>query len=338
LAASTLATGRLFGATAADAASLTIVVAAASAAASAAGAARAESFGLGCGVAAWLAVGGLAWAWARTSAATVATASEPRDRAARRGGDFLSADPLPSNGPLRWILVRLAMVAALVAMAGWLGVATVDIAGWGQGGHDGRDAHAEQVARATLVWALLSAAWFIGLAVPQATLLDGLAGAAGWERLCRTAARGRRADGGRPRWRPRSTLPLGTARFAGGAALTQAAILGWPAFLCAVLSSPAPARAALPLAIAIGLLAAAGLLVTAVAVGGAIGASRETVFAAVLAGVVAAGTALSASFPVSPGPVVVDVTPATWEVLHRRRGPDRRTFAGCVEKSCPETR
>ncbi|MFM9195087.1 MAG: hypothetical protein ACKOWG_04990, partial [Planctomycetia bacterium] len=54
LAALTVATGRVLGATAADAASLTIVIASASAAAYAAGAARTELFGFGCCVAVWL--------------------------------------------------------------------------------------------------------------------------------------------------------------------------------------------------------------------------------------------------------------------------------------------
>ncbi|MFM8705333.1 MAG: hypothetical protein ACKOHG_15985 [Planctomycetia bacterium] len=339
LAALMLASGRSLGATAAGAASLTIVVASASAAAYASGAARAESFGLGCGVAVWLVLGGLAWGWPRTSAATVNLASASSDRSARGRSDVLSVDPLPSSGPLRRILVRLAMVTALVAMAGWLGVANVDVAGRAHNGHAGRDAHAEQVGQATVAWAVLSAACFLGLAVPQATLLDGTAGVGGWERLLGTAARSRRAEAGLPfARRSRASLPLGRARFAGGVALTQAAILGWPAVLCAVLSVPAPARAALPLAIVIGLLVAAGLLVTAVAVGAAVGASRETVFAAVLAGVVVAGTALLPSPPASPGPVVSRAAPADWGALCSGRGPGQRTFVGCVEKSCPEER
>jgi len=116
--------------------------------------------------------------------------------------------------------------------------------------------------------------------VPQATLQDGVAGAMQWERLFRTAARvghvraaGRFGIG---------SLQPGPVRFAGGVALTQAAILGWPVLVCAVLALPMPTAARLPLGIVIGLATAAGVVWAAVWLGAAAHASRETTFAVTL--------------------------------------------------------
>jgi hypothetical protein len=72
-------------------------------------------------------------------------------------------------------------------------------------------------------------------------------------------------------------------RFAGGVAVSQAAILGWPVLVCVVLSLPTPAAARLPLGIVIGLAGAAALVTAIVSLGAALHASRETAFAIALA-------------------------------------------------------
>ena len=102
---------------------------------------------------------------------------------------------------------------------------------------------------------------------------------------------------------------LGPVRFAGGVALSQAAILGWPVLVCVVLSLPTPSAARLPLGIVIGLAAAAGVVSAIVACGAAVQASRETMFAttlvialAIVVGglTVAAGSVLPDGQPASP--------------------------------------
>lgn len=287
LAAFTTVAGRLSGAKAADAASLTLLVAAASAAA---GGELATLLGgnLVSGVAAWLLLGGLGWAWSQSQQAAIETVLPGTHRTVQRvGADVLHVDALPANGPLRQTLSRLAMVAALAAMAGWLMLEpTLDpVAGSGHGqvGHGGQVGQWDRLVpfhRSALAWALFTGAWFIGLAVPQATLQDGIAGARGWEHLFRTTAGPRRGvAGSRGLWGPRP----GAVRFAGGVALTHAAILGWPVLVCAVLSLPTPAAARLPLGIVIGLAAMAAVVVAMVWLGAAAHASRETTFAAILA-------------------------------------------------------
>ena len=103
-------------------------------------------------------------------------------------------------------------------------------------------------------------------------------------------------------------------RFAGGVAVSQAAILGWPVLVCVVLSLPTPAAVRLPLGIVIGLAGAAALVTAIVSLGAALHASRETTFATALAILlaivvcgltVAAGSMLPArqpGQPVSPSP------------------------------------
>jgi hypothetical protein len=286
LAAVTTVAGRLAGgATAADAASLALLLAAASAAAGSGLASWLGGSGA-CGGVAWLLLGGLGWAWSRSQRAARETLLPGSPRATQvAAGDVLHADVLPANGPLRQMMTRLAMVAALVAMAGWLVLEpAVDPGSGGGQDHASLQSQWEQLVqfqRAAVAWALFTAAWFIGLAVPQATLQDGMAGARDWDRLFRTAPRARRSGAV---WRPGLWAPrVGPVRFAGGVTLTQAAVLGWPVLVCAVLSLPTPAAARLPLGIVIGLAVAAAVVTAIVFIGGTVRASRETTFAAAVA-------------------------------------------------------
>jgi hypothetical protein len=308
LAAVTTVASRLSGAKAADAASLVLLVAAASAAAAIALAPRLGGSCIG-GVAPWLLLGGLVWAWSRSQRTAIEAVLPGAHRAGHvAGADGLHVDALPANGPLRQTLSRLAMVAALAAMAGWLVLEPVVDPGT-SGGPDQAGQSAQwdrllQVRYAAAAWALFTAAWFVGLALPQATLQDGMAGSRDWERLFRTTSGARR---GGAAWRPRLSVPrLGPVRFAGGVALSQAAILGWP---CVVLSLPTASAARLPLGIVIGLAAAAIVVSAIVAFGAAVHASRETIFATTLAialamvvgGLtVAAGSMLPDRQPTSP--------------------------------------
>jgi len=316
LAAVMTVASRLSGVKAADAASLVLLVAAASAAAATGLAPRLAGSCIG-GVAAWLLLGGLVWAWSRSQTAARETLLPGSPRAGNvAGADVLHVDALPANGPLRQTLTRLAMVAALAAMAGWL-VLEPAVDPTAGGGHDHLGQHGQwdrmlQVHYAATAWALFTAAWFVGLAVPQATLQDGMAGARGWERLFRTTPAAHR---GGAAWWPRLSVPrLGPVRFAGGVAVSQAAILGWPVLVCVVLSLPTQAAARLPLGIVIGLAGAAALVTAIVSLGVALRASRETTFATALAILlaivvcgltVAAGSILPArqpGQPVSPSP------------------------------------
>jgi hypothetical protein len=250
-ATSVLASGRC-GAKTADAAALVIVLASCAAAASAAltGSAvtRAGAAGL-----AWLVAGGLAWAsWLALQHGgppPVLNDATP----ARRDGELAPVDPLPTSRLLRRWLGRLAMLTALAGMAAWLvpdGTAPLP---------------------RILPWAAATAGWFLALAVPQAILQDGVAGAAAWNRLWRTGA----TTGRRPR--------LGAARFAAGVVLTHAAVLGWPPLIAALLSLPSAAASVPPLAIVAGLLVGAGGVAAVIACGARLALSRETQFALTLA-------------------------------------------------------
>ncbi len=288
LAVVTTVASRLSGSKAADGASLTLLLAAASAAAGGGLAPRLGESSL-VAVAAWLLFGGLGWAWSRSQrAATEAVWRAPYRGHPVAGPDVLHVDAFPANGPVRQTLTRLAMVAALAAMAGWLVLEpAVDPGVSGrltQTGDVGLWDRLLEVDRAAVAWGLFTAAWFIGLAVPQATLQDGFCGAGGWERLWRTAA-GPPRGGAPSRWLVRGPR-LGIVRFAGGVALTQAAILGWPVAVCAVLSLPTPAAARVPLGIVMGLAAAAAVVTAMVSLAAWVNASRETTFAATLAIVV----------------------------------------------------
>lgn len=329
LAAVTTVASRLSGAKAADAASLALLMAAASAAASVGLAPRLGGSCIG-GVAAWLLLGGLVWAWSRSQRMAIEAVLTGSHRAGHAaGGDVLHVDALPANGPLRQTLSRLAMVVALAAMAGWLVLEpAIEPAVGGGADHVGENGLWErlvQVHQAAMAWALFTAAWFIALAVPQATLQDGMAGARGWEHLFRTAAHVRHESAAR--WRSIWSLRPGPVRFAGGVALSQAAILGWPVLVCVVLSLPTPSAARLPLGIVIGLAAAAIVVPAIVAFGAAVRASRETIFATTLAIAVAmvvgglsvaAGSMFPDGQPAQPGsPIPPSLAPIA---LQRLRG------------------
>lgn len=301
LATGTTVGSRLSGATAADAASLTLLVAAASVAV---GGGLAEWFG-GRSIAAtsvWLLVCVLGWAWSRSQKAASETVL-PEPHRAERGttADVMHVDPLPANGPLRQTLTRLAMLAALAAMAGWLVLEPPVDHGSGSGqsivGQMAQGEPLTPVQRAAAAWALFTATWFVGLAVPQATLQDGIPGARRWEVLMRTAAGAGNVRRGTVAPRPFAwNLRPGPVRIAGGVALSQAAILGWPIMVCAVLALPTPAAARLPLSIAIMLAGAAIALTALVAAGTGVRTSRETTFAAALALVVGVLATIAASF------------------------------------------
>jgi len=286
LAVATMVASRLAGAKAADAASLTLVMAAASAAAGVAMDLR-LAWVNGGAVAAWLLLGLLAWASLQALAANTDSVPAAMNRGEYRGGgDVLHLDVLPAAGRLRQILIMLAMGTSLAAMAAWLVLEPAS-------GHDAVEGQnlvvqgtgVHPLAQTALVWAFFSAAWFIGLAVPQATLQDGIAGATNWERLFRTAAGP--ATGGSGSRRLMRIPRLGPGRFAAGVALRQAAMLGWPAMVCTVLSLSNSDRVRLPLGIVIGLGLMAMVVAGSIALGIAAKAARETTFAASLAIVVA---------------------------------------------------
>ncbi len=274
-AAVTVARVRLAAAGAADAASLTLAIAVASAAASVA-TRGGPLVAAAAAAAAWGVCGGLAGAWSR---AVWALGGPPADAFAGPGTvpvaeparGPLARDPFPAAGPLRHVLERLAMAAALVAMAGWLVL---------------EPEHAGSRLPAAAAWACLSAAWLAALVVPQATLQDGAAGADAWQRLFRAAAaRGPRRGGDELPWsfgRCVGDVRPGPVRFAAGAALAQAAILGWPPLVCALVTLPSPARAVPPALIVALLVVAAVTIAVVVAVAVAAGLSRETMFACLM--------------------------------------------------------
>ena len=323
LAAVTTVASRLSGAKAADGASLTLLLAAASVAAGCVLVPRLGGSSVGA-AAVWLLLCGMGWAWSRSQRVAIEAVLSGTHRAFHgAGADVLHVDALPANGPLRQTLARLAMIAALAAMAGWLVLEPSIDPGSGSGPNvAGQWDRLTQVHRAAAAWALFTATWFIGLAVPQATLQDGIAGARSWEGLMRTAAAAGHAGPGKVARRRFSwNLRPGPVRFAGGVALSQAAILGWPVVVCAVLALPTPVAARLPFAIVIGLAGAAAVLTGIVAVGTAARVSRETTFAATLAVVVGflavAADAASSGWPtVSPdSPSLPSLVDLLWQRL-----------------------
>lgn len=256
---------RLCGAKTADALAVVIVLAFCSAAASAA---TTESVVMRAGVAGlvWLVGGSLAWASWLTLKRCGSLPMPAESTPGRRDGDLAAVDPLPSSGILRRWLGRFAMLTALVGMAAWL---VPEPAGAAVGTSAAEDQWAAAVPR-ILPWAAATAGWFLALAVPQALLQDGVAGAAAWSRLWRTGA----TSGRGPR--------LGAARFAAGVVLTHAAILGWPPLVAAVLSLPSTAASGPPLAIVAGLLVGAGGVAAFTACCARLELSRETQFAVML--------------------------------------------------------
>jgi len=274
--------GRLAGATAADAAGLALAVAAGGAAcgwlARAAGVGVAAS--TGAAGAAWILATASLWSW---RAALSARSGAP---AADDGGwDVLRADRLPCRGAVTRLLEPLAMAGGLAGMAGWLAF---------KAGGDGDSAPL------FAAWALLSAACFICLAVPRATLLDGCCGTPAWERLVRCGPAG--ASGDRRGAATIGAAQPGMARFAAAAALAPAAILGWPPLVGGILSLPHPADAGPPFAIALGLAGAASSLAALTSIGAAAESARETLLASALALCSVLGVAAVFAFVQPPAP------------------------------------
>jgi hypothetical protein len=191
------------------------------------------------------------------------------------GNETIHVGPLPAVGPTQLRLEKLAMVAALAAMAVWL-VMRPDILG-----HP--DEHAGDAPSISL-WATFSAAWFIALAVPRAALLDGTCGRPDWQRLLRSAALPPRYGqvGPQGMLRPWGGMTL-TTRAAVVATLGPAAMLGWPPLVGGLLSLSRPASAWPPLLVATGLAAAALTLAGVVVAGGRRSVDRESIMAVILA-------------------------------------------------------
>lgn len=137
---------------------------------------------------------------------------------------------------LRRLLTAAGMSGALAGMAAWLFLAA--------------DRAALDIAA--------SLAWFAALAVPAATLGDGVSHAVVWRRVERAAPR---LAGGRPR------LPPGRTRDGVMAAVGHAALLGWPPLVAAAISAASPARSWPAVCVVLALAAAAGLLLVVVWLG-----------------------------------------------------------------------
>lgn len=273
-ATATLLACRLSAIRPADAASLTLLVAAASGACGACIASRSR-LGLLGAAGVWLLLGGVCRRWAWSPAAGIDGGAIQASREPFGDGvGALKMDAFPAGGALRHALVRLSMVGGLLVMAMWLLVEP-------QVGEGARAVPLAGLQGASATWALFIAACFVGLAVPQATLQDGVASAAAWDRLFRTAARTDHA--GRSAEWPRRPLQPGSVRFAAGVVIAQAAILGWPIIVSMVLSLSTPAKARAALGIAAGLAVLAAMVMVIVAFGAVVRASRETTFAVVLA-------------------------------------------------------
>lgn len=121
-----------------------------------------------------------------------------------------------------------------------------------------------------------SLAWFVALALPPATLGDGLSHGIVWRRLEQAAPLVER---------PLLRLVPGRRRDAGRAPIVAAAILGWPPLVAAVVGGADGGRGQWAVIIIAALVVGAGLLLAASALGEAVGASPDTQQAAALAGV-----------------------------------------------------
>lgn len=154
---------------------------------------------------------------------------------------------------LRPLLTAAGMTGALAGMVAWLFLAA--------------DRAAFDLAA--------SLAWFAALAVPVATLGDGVSHGAVWRRLERAAPRA----AGAPR-----RLPPGRGRDSVLAVVGHAALLGWPPLVAAVIAGASLARAWPALGVVLALAAAAGALVAVVRLGESAGASPATLQAVAVAG------------------------------------------------------
>lgn len=158
---------------------------------------------------------------------------------------------LPTRAAARHLLTAAAMMGAMAGMVGWLFLAV-------------------ELARLDLAASL---AWFVALAVPAATLGDGVSHAALWRRLERLAPRG----GG-------VRLAPGPIRDSLQAVLTTAALLGWPPIVVAALAGGDVAKSGAALSVVGALAAAAGVLLVIVSLGRAVGATPDTQLAVAVAG------------------------------------------------------
>ena len=192
-----------------------------------------------------------------------------------------------TRGPAEWevaprhsarrLLTALAMGGALTGMVAWLLLAE---------DRTGLDLAA-------------SLALLVALAVPAATLGDGVSHLAAWRRVERAA----------PVADPRRRLPPGRRRDILLGVLVPAAILGWPPIVAATLSG-ADAGLAGPSALIVATIAAVAVVLWALArLGEAVGASPDTVHAAILA---AACAAVLAAVFVAPRPAAVPSIPAVF--------------------------
>jgi len=148
----------------------------------------------------------------------------------------------------RHLLTAAAMMGAMAGMVGWLFLA----------------------AEHAICDLVASLAWFGALAVPSATLGDGVSHAAVWRRLERAAPRGR--------------LRLGPGRTRDGvqAVVTTAALVGWPPLVAAALAGGDAARSGAAWIVVVAVAAAAVLLLGAVGFGRLVGATPDTQLAVVV--------------------------------------------------------
>ena len=170
---------------------------------------------------------------------------------------------------VRRVLTAAAMIGALAGMVAWLFLAA---------DHAALDLAA-------------SLAWFAALAVPAATLGDGVSHADVWRRLERVSP----GDGASRPW-----LPPGRTRDGVLAALTTSALLGWPPLVAALLSATELARSWPAASVAMAVAAAAGALLAVVWLGERVGVSPATVQAATLGGACLAVAATLASGVAGP--------------------------------------
>jgi hypothetical protein len=148
----------------------------------------------------------------------------------------------------RHLLTAAAMMGSMAGMVGWLFLA----------------------AEHAIFDLVASLAWFAALAVPSATMGDGVSHAAVWRRLERAAPRGR--------------LRLGPGRTRDGvqAVVTAAAVVGWPPLVAAALAGGDAARSGAAWLVVSAIAAAAILLLGAVGLGRLVGATPDTQLAVVV--------------------------------------------------------
>lgn len=174
-----------------------------------------------------------------------------------------SGAAMPARSTARHLLTAAAMMGAMAGMVGWLFLAA-------------------DLARLDLVASL---AWFVALAVPAATLGDGVSHTVVWRRLERSAPR-------RAGWPPRPAP--GRVRDSLQATLTTAALLGWPPLVVAALAGGDAARLGAALAVVAALAVAAAVLLVIVGLGGVARATPDTQLAVAITGTCLGMAALQA--------------------------------------------